>query len=56
MAGKTICALADALAWPVVAFIKKYPEDFASSMSGAVDMDALAAAVARNDHILRRAS
>ncbi len=56
MAGKTICALADALAWPVVAFIKKYPEDFASSMSGAVDMDALAAAVARHDHILPRAS
>jgi NADH-quinone oxidoreductase subunit F len=56
MAGKTICALADALAWPTVAFIKKYPEDFAACMEEPVDLEALAAEVAKVDHILPRAS
>lgn len=56
MAGKTICALADALAWPVVAFIKKYPGDFADCMPVPVDMEGLAEVVARHDHILPRAS
>lgn len=56
MAGKTICALADALAWPTVAFIKKYPEDFAACMGEPVDLDALAAEVAKVDYILPRAS
>jgi NADH-quinone oxidoreductase subunit F len=56
MAGKTICALADALAWPVVAFIKKYPEDFAACLREPVDLDALAEEVSRHDHILPRAS
>jgi NADH-quinone oxidoreductase subunit F len=56
MAGKTICALADALAWPTVAFMKKYPEDFAVCMGESVDLDALAAGVAKVDHILPRAS
>src|SRR5687768_1416389 len=37
MAGKTICALADAMAWPAVAFIKKYPEEFAQLLTGPVD-------------------
>ena len=54
--GKTICALADAMAWPAVAFIKKYPEDFADLCAEPVDMDALSAAVGRHDHILPRAS
>jgi NADH-quinone oxidoreductase subunit F len=56
MAGKTICALADALAWPTVAFIKKYPEDFAACMGEPVDLDRLAAEVGKVDHILPRAS
>ena len=56
MAGKTICALADALAWPTVAFMKKYPDDFATSMGEPVDLDALAAEVAKVDHILPKAS
>ena len=56
MVGKTICALADALAWPAVAFIKKYPEDFAALCAEPVDREALAAAVGRHDHILPRAS
>jgi NADH-quinone oxidoreductase subunit F len=56
MAGKTICALADALAWPTVAFMKKYPDDFAASMGEPVDLDALAAEVAKVDHILPKAS
>jgi NADH-quinone oxidoreductase subunit F len=56
MAGKTICALADALAWPTVAFMKKYPEDFAACMGEPVDLDALASEVAKVDHILPRAS
>ena len=56
MAGKTICALADALAWPTVAFIKKYPEDFAAFMGEPVELDQLAAEVAKVDHILPRAS
>jgi NADH-quinone oxidoreductase subunit F len=56
MAGKTICALADAMAWPAVAFIKKYPEDFAALCEGPVDMEALRSAVGRHDHILPRAS
>ncbi|MGH7549812.1 MAG: NADH-quinone oxidoreductase subunit NuoF [Gemmatimonadota bacterium] len=56
MAGKTICALADALAWPVVAFIKKYPQDFTAYMPGPVDLEALAAEVAKHDHILPKAS
>jgi NADH-quinone oxidoreductase subunit F len=56
MAGKTICALADAMAWPAVAFIKKYPEEFAQLLSGPVDRDAISAEVAKHDHILPRAS
>jgi NADH-quinone oxidoreductase subunit F len=56
MAGKTICALADAMAWPAVAFIKNYPEDFAELCEGDVDLDALEEAVSRHDHILPRAS
>ncbi|CAN5287242.1 NADH-quinone oxidoreductase subunit NuoF [soil metagenome] len=56
MAGKTICALADAMAWPAVAFIKKYPEDFAGLCAEPVDMEALARAVGEYDHILPKAS
>jgi NADH-quinone oxidoreductase subunit F len=56
MAGKTICALADAMAWPAVAFIKKYPQEFAALCAGPVDMDGLAEAVGRHDHILPKAS
>jgi NADH-quinone oxidoreductase subunit F len=56
MAGKTICALADAMAWPAVAFIKKYPDDFAALCAEPVDLGALAAEVGRRDHILPRAS
>jgi NADH-quinone oxidoreductase subunit F len=56
MAGKTICALADAMAWPAVAFVKKYPEEFAELLTGPVDLDAIRAAVGRVDHILPKAS
>ena len=56
MAGKTICALADALAWPTVAFLKKYPDDFAACSGAPVFLDALAAEVATVDHILPKAS
>ena len=56
MAGKTICALADAMAWPAVAFIKKYPEEFAQLLTGPVDRDAIRAAVGKHDHILPKAS
>ncbi|MFN2383994.1 MAG: NADH-quinone oxidoreductase subunit NuoF [Gemmatimonadota bacterium] len=56
MAGKTICALADAMAWPAVAFIKKYPEDFAALCVGPVDRASLAGAVGQHDHILPKAS
>jgi len=56
MAGKTICALADAMAWPAVAFIKKYPSEFAALCAEEVDMDELMAEVARRDHILPKAS
>ena len=56
MAGKTICALADAMAWPAVAFIKNYPEDFAELCEGDVDLGALEEAVSRHEHILPRAS
>jgi len=55
MAGKTICALADALAWPSVAFIKKYPEEFAELCVEEIDLDALDASVGRVDHILPKA-
>ncbi|HUP00005.1 MAG TPA: NADH-quinone oxidoreductase subunit NuoF [Gemmatimonadota bacterium] len=56
MAGKTICALADALAWPSVAFIKKYPQDFAALCPDPVDLESLAAVVGEHDHILPKAS
>jgi NADH-quinone oxidoreductase subunit F len=56
MAGKTICALADAMAWPAVAFVKKYPEEFAELLIGPVDLEAIRAAVGRVDHILPKAS
>ena len=56
MAGKTICALADAMAWPAVAFIKKYPEEFAALCRETVDMESLRAEVSKHDHILPRAS
>ena len=44
------------IVWPAVAFIKKYPEEFAALCAEPVDMDGLAAAVGRHDHILPRAS
>lgn len=56
MVGKTICALADAMAWPAVAFIKKYPQEFAALCPEPVDMQSLAAAIGKVDHILPRAS
>ncbi len=56
MAGKTICALADAMAWPAVAFVKKYPEEFAALCREPVDMAFLAEVIGRHDHILPRAS
>jgi NADH-quinone oxidoreductase subunit F len=56
MAGKTICALADAMAWPAIAFIKKYPEDFVALCEESVDLEALAAAIGEHDHILPKAS
>lgn len=56
MAGKTICALADALAWPAVAFIKKYPQDFAAHLLEPVDLAEIESAVGKHDHILPKAS
>jgi hypothetical protein len=44
------------MAWPAVAFIKKYPEEFAALCADPVDMGELAAAVGRVDHILPKAS
>jgi NADH-quinone oxidoreductase subunit F len=55
MAGKTICALADAMAWPAIAFIKKYPEDFVRLCREPVDLAALRAEVSKRDHILPKA-
>ncbi|MBI2339269.1 MAG: NADH-quinone oxidoreductase subunit NuoF [Deltaproteobacteria bacterium] len=34
MMGKTICVLADALAMPVLSYLKKFPEDFAEHFKG----------------------
>ena len=34
MAGKTICVLSDAIAMPVVSFLKKFPEDFKRHLRG----------------------
>ncbi|MBI4411638.1 MAG: NADH-quinone oxidoreductase subunit NuoF [Deltaproteobacteria bacterium] len=34
MMGKTICVLADALAMPVLSYLKKFPEDFAAHFRG----------------------
>jgi NADH-quinone oxidoreductase subunit F len=56
MAGKTICALADAMAWPAVAFIKKYPDEFAALCREPVDMESLRVEISKHDHILPRAS
>ena len=56
MAGKTICALADAMAWPAVAFVKKYPEEFAARCVPPADMDLVREWIGRHDHILPRAS
>ena len=36
MMGKTICVLADALAMPVLSYLKKFPEDFAAHFKGRV--------------------
>ncbi|HUP19213.1 MAG TPA: NADH-quinone oxidoreductase subunit NuoF [Gemmatimonadota bacterium] len=52
MAGKTICALADALAWPAISYIQRFPEEFAALCPEPVDMDALTAAVDRHKHVL----
>ncbi len=52
MAGKTICALADALAWPAISYIQRFPEEFAALCAGPVDMAALQAAVDRHKHVL----
>ena len=56
MAGKTICALADAMAWPAVAFVKKYPREFAERCREPVDLALLGELVGKHDHILPRAS
>ena len=52
MAGKTICALADALAWPAISYVQRFPEEFAALCAEPVDMAALAAAVDRHKHVL----
>lgn len=50
--GKTICALADAMAWPAISYIKKFPHEFAELCVEPVDMDALDEAVAAHAHVL----
>ncbi|MDX1624146.1 MAG: NADH-quinone oxidoreductase subunit NuoF [Gemmatimonadota bacterium] len=50
--GNTICALADAMAWPAVSYVKKFPQEFLDLCTGPVDLEALDEALSRHVHVL----